>query len=198
MSLPALIGVLVFCAPSRSDTILDFDDLFAYEDVTDQYEDLGVLFGTDWQDTLPNLIVEHEQMAQSLPNVLASAFDDVDGVISFSFSPPALDVSLTAVSVEDGVTVSYYDEQGGLLYSDVRAGTGDYFTPVYFSYTSDPLFIDRVVIVAMDGSSPDAFGIDDVQFVLMPEPATISLLALAVFISSRWRRRRARSPDIRH
>lgn len=128
-------------------------------------------------------------LAQSPPNVLASAFDSNDGVISFSFLPPVIQAAFTAVSIEDGLSVNYFDPQGTLLFTDSHPGTGNFFTPVDFSY-SNPAGIGSVVAVVPDESHADPFAIDDVIFVV-PEPATLSVSAFLLLALAGRRPRRS-------
>ena len=120
----SLAVILAMGAPARSDTIvnINFDELIPLVPVVDQYTTWGIRFTTQLLDTLPNVVVASSALSQSHPNVLASAFQYNDGVISFSFLPAATAVSFTAVSVEDGVTVTYLDLQGFPLFVDARAG----------------------------------------------------------------------------
>ena len=123
--------------------------------------------------------------------MLASAFQYNDGVVSFSFLPAATAVSFTAVSVEDGVTVTYLDLQGFPLFVDARAGAPTFQTPVPFSYSNGQNPIGAVVIEALDGGMPDSFAIDDVTFNLIPEPASLLLLATGLALLSRRRNLRS-------
>ncbi|MBN2561118.1 MAG: PEP-CTERM sorting domain-containing protein [Phycisphaerae bacterium] len=180
MSVAVLLAIWVAPAPSHAETIVDFDGLFALDEVTTQYQGLGVTFGADPAlDTLCNLIVASPIMASSAPNLLGSAFDNTDGVISFLFSPPAIEVAFTAVSVEDGMSVQYYDSGGLLISTDSRSPADDYITQVSVTFSSSE--IGSVVILAADEEGqPDSFAIDDLTFTLMPEPASIALLAFGV------------------
>ncbi len=179
---------MALCAPARADTIINFDELPQYAPVTDQYQDLGVTFGTDAVDALVNIIVTNGSIAVSQPNILAAAFDMSDGVISFSFAPAVLSVSFTAVSVENGVTVEYFDDQGATSGTVGVGPTGDYFAQVEFSYTN-PQLIGSVLITAEEMLGPDPFGIDDLSFVV-PEPATLGLLVIGAIVIRRRRPRR--------
>lgn len=192
VAIVACVGV--FTAPALADTIiaLDFDDLTPLTHVNDQYVAWGIRFTTQLLDTLPNIVISSAALSQSHPNVLASAFQYNDGVISFSFLPGASSVSLNAVSVESGVTVRYLGPSGIPLFEDIRPGAPDFQTPLFFTYSSPLEPITAVVLEARNGEDPDSFAIDDLTFSLIPEPASLFLFSPGLLLAIRRRRRHSR------
>lgn len=190
--LAALLGVLRESAAAT----IDFDSLPPGEIVTDDYDSLGVIFGTDVTDTVANRILYWGTPAHSPPKVLEDGGEGNEGVISFSFDPyPANQVSFYGISIERGVTAAFYDVHDALLHSIHRTGS-DVYDQVYFSYV-DYGNISKVVFTT---DLPDGITIDDLSFTgglgdpNVPEPGTaVLLLAGAVGLPAcAWRRRRCR------
>lgn len=188
------ISIMAITSPVSGSTIIDFDSLIDSCSVEHQYSALGITFGTSPRDTIENTILSCDPLAQSAPNILSAGGFQTDGVISFSFSAPIASLSFTAVSVEDGFTIELYRTNGSLLSSIFREGTGDPTIPSLFAFgsgagKSDTQRISHVVIWAEEEffSNPDSFGIDDLAFTSIPEPACLGLLAVGALVLRRRR-----------
>lgn len=164
----------------RASQTINFDNLVPLIPVTDQYTGFGIQFSTHPLDIMPNITAG--TLSQSAPNTLASAYQYNDGLISFSFLPGAGNVSFTAISVERGVTATYFNLRGQPIFVDARPPAQDNSTPVYFNYSNLGSPIGMVLLNAGTTGSPDAFGIDDVSFNLAPEPTALSLLLLGLAV----------------
>ena len=189
------VGLMAITSPVSGSTIIDFDSLVDSCSVENQYGALGITFGTSARDTIENTILSCDPLAQSAPNILSAGGYQTDGVISFSFSAPVAGLSFTAVSVEDGFTIELYRTNGSLLSTVLREGTGDPTIPSHFAFgsgteKSGSQLISRVVIWAEEEFflNPDSFGIDDLAFTSIPEPACLGLLMVGALV---LRRRRA-------
>ena len=183
----AALSTIGLVARADAATTINFDEVWNTTGtvVNNQYAGYGITFKTDARDILVNVIVGGNIFPGcSAPNVLAAAGANTDGYISFAFSPPAVDVSFDAFSVEDATTIEYFNAGGVLL----ETQTGSTATES-FSYVA-PMgeSIGEVVIHASEGAFADPFAIDNVEFTLTPEPTTLSLLALVGLALVRRRR----------
>jgi hypothetical protein len=117
-----------------------------------------------------------------------------DGVLTMSFATPvtalSFDVALDTPDVlTPGYTVSLFGGTGASLGVDpIETVPLVAFTEGLFSYSGAPV---SSVSISFDANDSNNFGLGDLSFVPVPEPASLSVLAVGLFAMG-WVRRRYR------
>jgi hypothetical protein len=115
-----------------------------------------------------------------------------DGVLTMDFTTPitslSFDVALDTPDVlTPGYTVSSFDSTGDLLGVDpIETAPFVAFSEGLFSYSGAPV---SSVSLSFDGDDSNNFSLGDLSFVPVPEPTSLSALAVGLFVVG-WVRRR--------
>jgi len=187
----ALLVILTAAVSISRAATLTFDDVPKWTQVGDHYASLGVHFSlTDFgvQEGLAN----GDNGNWGLNGTVGPYFDGFNGVPGYTmmlyFDSPVtgftMDVSRSnGSSAGDSLTVAGWS---GLAVVDSRTIT---FGPIN-SWTTISLsgVFDRIAWVG-DGVDFHPFGVDNIKFTVVPEPATFTLLVVATVVFLGLRRR---------
>ena len=173
---PAHAGVTEFTERAEWETAvgqfttIDFTGFPEFTIITDQYEDLGVLF-TDGNDT----ILFNNGFLNDGVGLSGRAFDDIE----LSFVTPHLWI---AVDYPGDVRIQLFD-RGALIFTSSDNFPGGGFG--FFAGLVSTEFFDGVII---SDPTDDAVFIDDLHFGV-PAPPTLAVLAFGALAACRRRRR---------
>ncbi|MBC7941112.1 MAG: PEP-CTERM sorting domain-containing protein [Chitinophagaceae bacterium] len=207
-SLAAASGLLL-AASQASAVVITFEDLAPGAILSNQYAALGAIFspnvftgpgsstsGEEWASNTDMTIVSSTgpdvgglgtPVGVVSGNILRS-FDgwlseDGDPSFSISFSTPVSSVSAAFAGVTGAADVRLFAYNGATLLGTVAGSSPGQFV-LSFAATS----ITRVNIAP--GSFDDWVGVDNINFVPVPEPGTYGLMALGLGVVG-WARLRA-------
>lgn len=161
-------------------------------EITTQYASLGIIFGSvpisgaTHSTTIVDYVGTTSGRNELGPNGPRPA---IGGTLILTFATPVRSVGSFFIDDQKPVVVTAFDASGNIVGRARSDGTEVGFDSWQIT---DALGISRV---EMAGGyfigGPDGWGIDDLRFTLIPEPAAVSifLMGLLSLLGCRWRRR---------
>ena len=199
-----LLAILSVSASTGAAIVVDisFDDGTDLAVIGSVYSAQGVTFsnakwydwvtrGRDDPGATPDFMIGGEDPVAGYP---VGIFPDIDDPIAAAFSAPASVATITAISCGGaGARLEALDDQGGVLDFEEAYGTGN-GAGEFFILTVDttPDFLIHSVrfYQPLDGPSHGDGLFWDNFSATVPEPATLSLLAVGVLVVVRHKHRR--------